>query len=1001
MKKNIYFHIIQIQAVIFFISCTATINAQNFNFSYFNVPEGLSQSSVRAIYNDSRGYLWVATSGGGVAQFDGKNFINYSERNGLAGNIVTGIAEDKDGNMWFTSTWGGISKFNGKKMITLTKNDGLENNANTSIYIDKNNKIWLGSENGISIYENGFFINATNKHLRTSVNFIKADNNENIWVCTDNGIVMISEKDTLLFTTENNLPSNHVSAIAVDHLGNHYIGFSDKGIYKIISGSLVKDALLELEPVVTDINISSIVIDNDKNTWFSSKNEGIFYINTKQEITHISKNNGLETKNINSLYKDRKGNLWIGSDGAGLIKFNAVAFSYFDNVEGLNKNNVFGILTDDEGNVWVVTSDGGAYKYDGKQSIQYTQKNGLGSNTIRAVVKDKNGTLWFATNNGLTKYSKGVFKNYTTADGLPSNIIKSLIIDKKGNIWAGTNGGGLVSYNHTNFKVFNQKSGLSHNYVHSLFEDAKGNIWAGTGNGINKIVGENVISYSTSNLCNTYVSSITEDNFGNIWFGTDRCLTKYDGIDFKSFTLKEGLSSDVIYLVHYSSRGDLWIGTNNGLDKISFNSYGQIDEIKNYGYNDGFKGIECNSRAVYEDEKGSLWFGTIKGVIKYTPSTDRENVFESKTYITDVKLFFETVNWLSYTSKLAEWNNLPASVTLPYDKNHFTFEFNAINLTQPKGILYSFMLEGFDKNWGPATNKDYVTYSNLPPGKYTFKVKAKNNHGVWNQTPTAFSFTIKPPFWHTWWFYLVVAILTFYTILKIASFKEKKQLEISKELEEKVKERTYVIEKQRDEKEILLKEIHHRVKNNMQVINSLLSIQSNYTKDETALALFDEAKNRIRSMALIHEKMYQSNDLSHIDFKDYISALTNDLLSTYSLNKEIKLDLQIEHLKFGIDTSIPIGLLLNEIISNSLKYAFTNEQTGTIFIQIFALTDKKYELIVGDDGVGMPLGTLIKGDETLGMELIKVFVSQLDGEITRMDKKGTFFKIIFHNLDKR
>ncbi|MBW6481605.1 MAG: hypothetical protein K0B10_00960 [Vicingaceae bacterium] len=999
MKINIIKYLF---LALFYLSCFSNyLIAQSFNFSYFNVPEGLPQSSVNAIYNDSRGYLWIATTGGGVAQFDGKEFICYSEKNGLAGNVVTGIAEDNEGNMWFTSTWGGISKFNGRKMITLTENDGLNSANNHSIFVDTKNRIWIGNSKGITIYENGFFKASTNKHFSQSVNFINSDKKGNIWVGSTEGLIKINEKDTLFFSTRNNLPSNNVTAFLADNDGDYYIGFKNKGIYKIISGSISKNAQLEIEPIHENLSITSIIKDNDKNSWFSTKKNGIFRLNSLNQLVHVSKENGLETNEINLLYKDRNGNLWLGSNGAGLIKLNLSAFTSYDNINGLNKNNIFGISDDNDGNLWVVTSDDGVFKYDGKNSFHYKEKDGLGSNNVKAVIKDNKGNLWFATNNGLTKYTNGIFKNYTTSDGIPSNQTKSLLIDVKGNLWIGTNGGGLVKYNYQTFKTFTEKNGLSHNYIHSLFEDSKGNIWIGTGNGINKLTNETFISFSTSKLCNPYISSITEDKYGIIWFGSDRCLTKYDGIDFRSFTTKNGLSSEVIYLVHFNKRGNLWVGTNNGIDKIGFNSYGQIENIKNYGFKEGFKGVECNSRAIYEDKKSNLWIGTVKGLIKYSPTDDRENVFESKTHITNVKLFFEPIDWLKFTTNLTKWDNLPINIELNHNQNHLSFEFNSINLTQPKGIMYSFILEGFDKDWGPTTTKDVATYSNLPPGNYTFKVKSRNNDGVWNQEPATFSFSITPPFWKTWWFYILAAILTFYTVFKISSIKEKRQLEISRELEFKVKERTLVIEKQRDEKEVLLKEIHHRVKNNMQVINSLLSIQSSYTKDKNALALFSEAQNRIRSMALIHEKMYQSGDLSKIDFEDYIVALTNDLISTYSINKEIKLDLKITPIKFGIDTLIPIGLLLNEIISNTLKYAFVNAPSGTISIYLNQKDPDEYELIIGDNGIGMQHGLLQKEDETLGIELIKVFVTQVDGEITHLDKKGTYYKIIFKKREKK
>lgn len=977
-------------------SFSLKVAGQTYNFSYFNVPEGLPQSSVNAIYNDSRGYLWIATAGGGVAQFDGEIFKKYNEKDGLSGNIVTGIAEDKEGNMWFTSTWGGVAKYNGRNMVVLTKNDGLQNNSNNCIFIDKKDRVWIGSTSGLCYYENGFFHTLKNSFFNTSINFITSDNKNNIWVGTSDGLIKINGKDTLFFNIENNLPSNDITSLLQNNEGNYLVGFKDAGIHKILAGSIDKEAKLEIETINATHRVSSILEDNDKNIWYSTYNDGIYQINiSTDETKHISKENGLETNNINNLYKDRIGNVWIGTNGSGLIRVNNTAFTYFNEIPGLNQNDIFGIIHDNDENLWVATASSGVFKYDGKVSKQYTTQNGLGSNTVRAIAKDNNGDLWFATSKGLSKYSKGTFKNFTTKDGLPSDEIKSLLYDQRGYLWIGTNGAGLCKYDFNTFTTYTTDNGLSHNYIHSLFLDKSENLWIGTGVGINRMSKEVIISFPVSKICNSYISSITEDAFGNIWFGTDRCLTKYDGIDFTTFTTKNGLSSDVVYLVHFHKRGYLWIGTNNGLDKFTFNSYGQIDKIKNYGLSDGFRGVECNSRAVYEDTKNNLWIGTVKGLIKYTPSEDRENVFESKTHITSVKLFFDKIDWLKYSKELSKWYNLPENIELDYSQNHLTFEFNSINLSHPEAVLYSFKLEGFDNDWFPATTKDFATYSNLPPGKYTFKVKSRNNDGVWNQQPVTFSFTINAPLWRSWWFYLIVGLGTFYLVFRMATYKEKRQLQISKELEEKVKERTVLIEKQRDEKEILLKEIHHRVKNNMQVINSLLSIQSNYTKDKKALSLFSEAQNRIRSMALIHEKMYQSGNLSKIDVQDYIISLIDDLVSSYSINCKINLDLKIDALKFEIDTLIPIGLLLNEIISNSLKYAFKGKDKGTITIHLSELKDGTFKLIIGDNGVGMPKGMLQKDDETLGMELIKVFVSQIDGEIERMDKDGTYFEIDF------
>ena len=295
------------------------------------------------------------------------------------------------------------------------------------------------------------------------------------------------------------------------------------------------------------------------------------------------------------------------------------------------------------------------------------------------------------------------------------------------------------------------------------------------------------------------------------------------------------------------------------------------------------------------------------------------------------------------------------------------------------------------------TDQNTVTYSNLPPGKYTFHLKARNSDNVWSE-PVTLHIIVRPPFWKTIWFYFFAIVVSMYGIYLISAYREKRQKKINEQLEEIVKDRTKLIMQQRDEKEVLLKEIHHRVKNNLQIINSLLSIQSAYTKDENALKLFDEAKNRIRAMALIHEKMYRTKDLSDINFNDYVNSLLKDLIETYAINKKIKLNILIPEIKFGIDTSIPLGLLLNEIISNSLKYAFDDTvQNPEIIVQLFYDRENdEYLLKVGDNGKGMPREIFEKTDlPSLGMELIKIFVQQLDGTIDMLNDKGTIYYIRF------
>lgn len=992
----------KLSILIFTLILSLKGTSQTYDFQNFHIEKGLTQSSVNSIFQDSQGYLWLGTAGGGIYKFDGINFIQYTEKEGIAGNVVTGVTEDLEGNIWFTSTWGGVTKYNGRKFETYSKLDDIPI-SNQNIFTDFSGKIWIGSEKGLTTFFKNKITNyKLDKHpyFGSSINFVTQDSKKNIWIGSDKGIVIINDKDTLYITSENGLPDNHINDIIEDNEGNYWLGTRNSGLFKLLKGSLSKKSNYEFKPILTEnINITGLLQDRDKKIWFSTQENGIYCIDKNNKITNINKNSGLKTNRINKIFKDRSGNLWLGTNEAGLIKMLNSAFTYFDNTPGLNQI-VNSTLEDNSGNFWFSTRNEGVYKYDGEKSTQYTTQHGLGSNTVLASLKDQDGNLWFATEKGLTRYQKGVFKNFTTKDGLPTNRIRSLLLDNEGNIWIGTNGKGLVKYDYASFKVFSsENSDLSHDFIHSLFQDSKENIWIGTGSGINKYVKGTISNHvNSTGICNSYIGSITEDKFGNIWFGTDRCVVKYDGVDFKSLTVEDGLASSIVRLLHWSSRGNLWIGTNNGLDKITFNSYGQINEVKHYGLIEGFKGLECNSQAIYEDLSNNLWIGTIKGCIKYDPSADRENVYEPYIHINSVKLSFEKVNWFNYVKEVSEWNNLPKDLKLAYNENHLTFDFSAINLTHPEYIKYSFKLDGFDEKWFSNTKKNSTTYSNLPPGEYTFMVKARNKDHVWNQTPAKFSFSIQPPFWKTWWFYLLLFLFLIYSIYKISSYREKKQLIISRELEKMVKNRTFLIEQQRDEKEVLLKEIHHRVKNNMQVISSLLNIQSSYMKDPKTLALFKEARNRIRSMGLIHEKLYQSNDLMHINFQDYIMVLTNDIIETYAIDCDIFLDVKIDPIKFEIDALIPLGLLLNEILSNALKYAFVGKKKGRIKIHlIYSEVNELYTLTVGDNGKGMDHNALETETESLGIELIKIFVEQIDGTITLAHDEGTEYTIKFKN----
>ncbi|HHZ64344.1 MAG TPA: hypothetical protein EYN51_02405, partial [Flavobacteriales bacterium] len=288
--------------------------------------------------------------------------------------------------------------------------------------------------------------------------------------------------------------------------------------------------------------------------------------------------------------------------------------------------------------------------------------------------------------------------------------------------------------------------------------------------------------------------------------------------------------------------------------------------------------------------------------------------------------------------------------------------------------------------------------SNIPPGIYTFQVLAANSDNIWNEEPSTFSFEVGVPLWRSWWFYTLGIIIIVFILYGLIFVRTKQLSDSKKHLANEVERRIAEITREKDEKELLLKEIHHRVKNNLQIINSLLSIQSGYIKDKNIKAVFQKSMDRIKSMSLIHEKMYMSADLAHINIKEYVNLLAHNLIKSYSYDKHITLDVQVSVESLEIDTLIPMGLIMNELITNSIKYAFENRNAGKIHIFLDTTEDRQYKLIVGDNGIGSGKNILEENTGTLGLELVRILVEQIDGTIEKKAQKGTVFKIIFRGL---
>ena len=987
---------------ILFYQC---VTAQVYNFRSYSLEDGLSQSEVNCIFEDSRGYMWMGTAGGGLDCFDGVNFKAYTEEDGLCGDVVSAIAEDRAGELWVGTTWGGICHFNGKSFTKFRMSDGLTTNNITCMLFDNQDELFIGTSVGLSVYHNkGFtnFLKDEHTFVPIKVKCLSKDKDGNVWVGTENGLYLWKNHKLNSLTENFHQLSGNILSVAHTPAGETWVAESPNIFYKLTPsqgplGFTIEEKVLFSGSIKT--SISSACCDQRGRLWVTTLGDGIFRFSGDMSMTHFTKNNGLSSNIIASVCEDSSGDMWFGSRGEGAMKYRDDRFCYYDNVEGLREGDIFAINEDPKGNLWVGTSNSGAYIYDGKTVTGLNTNKDIAESRTSSFYFLPNGDTWIGTSHGLISYNGKVFRKIKLVDTTDKVCIRAIYKDRKGNLWIGTSeqdhsrGLGLLRMDGEKPTFFNSSNGFVDN-VYSFAEDKNGRLYIGTGAGVFVYDGKDFKAVGDG-LCNAYGGSLVVDPHGHVWVGTDKCIARLEGTKFTSYTVQDGLASNTVYLMNVDNNGNIWVGTNKGIDKVSVSADDKITGIKNYNRAEGFKGIECNSRATFKDKNGIIYFGTVKGLVRFDPSEDLSEISLPKVHITDVRVGFENLDWERLGDSLSPWFKLPVDHDFSYGQNHLSFDFIGISKSIPEGVKYRFMLEGFDEGWSKPGKQSSATYSNLPAGDYIFKVIACNSDGKWNEKPAEFRFRVLAPFWRTTGFIILCAVLLgvgiyYYNRLRKLQIKRRNMV-----LERLVKERTSELQKQKEEREVLLKEIHHRVKNNLQIVNSLINIQSANIKDPDALAVFEESKNKIKSIALIHERLYRGQDLSSIELGDYLNELLKSLIDTYSVSKEIKLVTDLKVKMLNINTIIPLGLLLNEIISNSIKYAFGNVQQCEIYIQLKAVDADTFEMIIGDNGKGFDADPFAGENTTLGLELVKILVDQLDGTIKKMPREGTYYFIRF------
>jgi ligand-binding sensor domain-containing protein len=833
-------------------------------FDHFSVKEGLTQGNVWDIEQDRLGFIWIGTEDG-LNIYDGYKFLafrnNPADSTTLNGSYVDCLEEDHEGNMW-VGTQNGLHSYNRElnrfqRILHDPKNPlSISSNNIKDILSDSKGNLWVATVNGLNVYNkqtkrwNHFFhdSNKPNSIADDVVETIIEDTSNRIWAGTKGGLSLLnSDRKTFtnFYHNENDpssLSSNKIICMFEDQDKFIWIGTFDGAANKLNPSqkTFVRYAHAPGDPTSVGSNyIYDISQDKNGTMWFATDGAMCSFDNKQGNFTRYYSvsgiNTGLNSNTITRIFFDKENRMWVGTRFGGInvydkdkYAFEHFSFSGSDN-NSLSHDNVSGMAESKNGDFWVATDGGGLCHYTRAAGKWSRIQNIFSNDKLLAVEQDNKGNLWLGMWAGGLNYfdpkTQKVKKYLNDPDNpgsLSDNNVFDILISKDGTVWVATWGNGLNKYNPAtdNFTRYVHDPQDPTTYAGSpstfLLEDRKGRILVGTEQHGFEILDPRTgifTHYPAGNdkgqLSGTYALSLFQDSKDRIWIGTNGSGLNLFDEDTKTFTVfrqKDGLPNDAIQAIQEDNQGNLWISTNKGLTRFNF----ETKRFKNYTESDGLQSDQFNRWASYKLSTGELLFGGTNGFNLFNPESIKENPNKPVVYITDFKLFSKPVP-IGEDGVLKQNILLTKEIVLDYDQNIFSFEFVALSLRQSEKNQYRYKLEGFDKDWSDAGTERKKEYTNLNPGRYIFRVIASNNDGLWNEEGASVEITIIPPFWKTWWFNTIAAMIIIGSIIGYNRYIKKKERKKQRDLQEIIEERTREV-RQRNE-EIVRKAEQEKINN--------------------------------------------------------------------------------------------------------------------------------------------------------------------------------------------
>ena len=675
---------------------------------------GLPQNTVQELVQTHNGFIWLGTEVG-LVRFDGNSFAVFDRNStpALPGNDIRCLLAASDGSLW-VGTSDGLARMKDGEVATFTTANGLPANGVRSLQQGANSVVTVSTDNGYIGFDGTRVVPIQFDMLEGQAVMFEVKLSDGSRAYFDKGTVELTQNGhTQRWTAGKDLPGTRIQALFADRKGAVWIG-TNGGLARWVAGKLQRLP-------ITD---------------------------------------PLATESVLALMEDQEGNLWVGTESGGLHILRDQRFRTFGARDGLSSDTTTTVVEDNTGRLWAGTSGSGlnVFAHDATKAgpvLTYSVRNGLLSDVILSLATAPNGDIWVGTPDGLNRIRRGVVDSFTSADGLPDDFIRSLMADADGSLWIGTRRGlthwtGAVPG--ARMQTYTQANGLGSDLVGAMARDSAGNLWVATLAGLSRIRSGKIDNYTTANGLSSNVVTALLPHGNTMLIGTqDRGWNLWDGQRF-SAPARNGHdpAQAAIRAILEDAGNHLWFATGNGIARCDCDMMGGCSNWMEFGPADGLRSRETATNShpsAWRSRDGHLWFATPKGLVEVDPAH-----FPVNTVPPPVAIERLSVDDLPQPLRGADfWLRIPPG------RVHFEFDYAALSFIAPQKVRYRYMLEGFDHAWTEAGSRRTAYYTNIPPGRYTFRVQAANNDGLWNTEGTSLKFELRPHFYQTLWFYLLLA----------------------------------------------------------------------------------------------------------------------------------------------------------------------------------------------------------------------------------------------------